>query len=118
MSSSPRVTESSVRTRVMSSLQRNLNRTQTAMDQISSGKQLHRPSDSPTGTVAALVWVWAPGGADRLISDDLRKLQHPLVALLLIIAGAAVQLTELLLWVAAPLVLLRLTGKVLASAAV
>jgi flagellar hook-associated protein 3 FlgL len=54
MSSSPRVTESSVRTRTMASLQRNLNRTQTAQDQISSGKQLHRPSDSPTGTVTAL----------------------------------------------------------------
>ncbi|WP_328462691.1 flagellin [Actinoplanes sp. NBC_00393] len=54
MSSSPRVTESSVRTRTMASLQRNLSRTQTAQDQISSGKQLHRPSDSPTGTVTAL----------------------------------------------------------------
>lgn len=52
--SSPRVTESSVRTRTMQSLQRNLSRTQTAQDQISSGKQLHRPSDSPTGTVTAL----------------------------------------------------------------
>ncbi|MEU4423710.1 flagellin [Actinoplanes sp. NPDC024001] len=52
--SSPRVTESSVRTRTMASLQRNLARTQTAQDQISSGKQLHRPSDSPTGTVTAL----------------------------------------------------------------
>ncbi|GIF06087.1 flagellin N-terminal helical domain-containing protein [Actinoplanes siamensis] len=54
MSSSPRVTESSVRTRTMASLQRNLNRTQQAQDQISSGKQLNRPSDSPTGTVTAL----------------------------------------------------------------
>ncbi|GIE80103.1 flagellar hook-associated protein FlgL [Actinoplanes philippinensis] len=54
MSSSPRVTESSVRTRTMASLQRSLGRTQTAQDQISSGKQLHRPSDSPTGTVTAL----------------------------------------------------------------
>src|SRR5690349_9626154 len=54
MSSSPRVTESLVRTRTMASLQRNLNRTQTAQDQISSGKLLHRPSDSPTGTVTAL----------------------------------------------------------------
>ncbi|BBH64944.1 flagellar hook-associated protein FlgL [Actinoplanes sp. OR16] len=51
---SPRVTESSVRSRTMASLQRNLSRTQTAQDQISSGKQLHRPSDSPTGTVTAL----------------------------------------------------------------
>ncbi|WP_230860150.1 flagellin N-terminal helical domain-containing protein [Actinoplanes aureus] len=38
----------------MASLQRSLGRTQTAQDQISSGKQLHRPSDSPTGTVTAL----------------------------------------------------------------
>ncbi len=54
MSSSPRVTQSSVRTRTMASLQRNLNKTQQAQDQISSGKQLNRPSDSPTGTVTAL----------------------------------------------------------------
>jgi flagellar hook-associated protein 3 FlgL len=54
MSMSPRVTESSVRTRTMASLQRNLSRTQDAQDQISSGKQLRRPSDSPTGTVTAL----------------------------------------------------------------
>jgi flagellar hook-associated protein 3 FlgL len=54
MSMSPRVTESSVRTRTMASLQRNLGRTQQAQDQISSGKQLRRPSDSPTGTVTAL----------------------------------------------------------------
>ncbi|AEV88774.1 flagellar hook protein [Actinoplanes sp. SE50] len=51
---SPRVTESSVRTRVMASLQRNLSRSQEATDRISSGKQLTRPSDSPTGTVTAL----------------------------------------------------------------
>ncbi|MFC7528102.1 flagellin [Actinoplanes sp. GCM10030250] len=38
----------------MASLQRSLGRTQTAQDQISSGKQLRRPSDSPTGTVTAL----------------------------------------------------------------
>lgn len=69
------------------------------------------------GAVAALVWVLAPGAADRIIDADLRKLQHPLVALLLIIAGASVQWTTALLWIAAPLVLLRLTGKLLASAA-
>ena len=51
---SPRVTQSGVRTRTMASLQRNLNQTQNAQDQISSGKQLRRPSDSPTGTVTAL----------------------------------------------------------------
>ncbi|GAA2872150.1 flagellar hook-associated protein FlgL [Actinoplanes cyaneus] len=54
MSSSPRITQSSVRTRTMASLQRNLGAAQKAQDQISSGKQLTRPSDSPTGTVTAL----------------------------------------------------------------
>ncbi len=54
MSSSPRVTESSMHIRVLSTLQRNLNRSQQAMEKVSSGKQLTRPSDSPTGTVTAL----------------------------------------------------------------
>ncbi|MBO3740647.1 flagellar hook protein [Actinoplanes sp. NEAU-H7] len=54
MSMSPRVTENSVRTRMMGNLQRSLGRTHTSMEQISSGKQLHRPSDSPTGAVTAL----------------------------------------------------------------
>lgn len=70
------------------------------------------------GTVAALVWAWSPGRADRIIASDLRKLQHPLVALLLVIAGASVQLQYVLLWIAAPLVLLRHMGKLLASIAV
>lgn len=68
-----------------------------------------------SGVVAALVWVWSPGGADRLIAGDLRKLQHPLIALLLIAAGASIQWSHLLLWVAAPLLLLRLVGKLQAS---
>ncbi|GLY03270.1 flagellar hook-associated protein FlgL [Actinoplanes sp. NBRC 101535] len=51
---SPRVTESSIRSHAMAGLQRSLTRTQIAQDQISSGKLLHRPSDSPTGTVTAL----------------------------------------------------------------
>ena len=51
---SPRITDSGVRMRSLASMQRTLARTQTAQDQISSGKQLRRPSDSPTGTVSAL----------------------------------------------------------------
>lgn len=68
-----------------------------------------------SGAVAALVWVRSPGGADRLIADDLRRLQHPLIALLLVTAGAAIEWSFLLIWVVAPLVLLRLAGKLLAS---
>lgn len=69
------------------------------------------------GTIAALVWAWSPGRADRIIAADFRQLQHPLVALLLVVAGASVQWEARLLWIAAPLVLLRHIGKVLASIA-
>ena len=69
-----------------------------------------------SGAVAAVVWVRMRGAADELVRSDLRKLQHPLVALLLIVAGASVQFDLAVLWIAAPLVLFRLTGKLLASA--
>jgi flagellar hook-associated protein 3 FlgL len=54
MSISSRVTETSIHTRVMGDLQRNLAHGQKLVTQISSGKQLSRPSDSPTGTVTSL----------------------------------------------------------------
>jgi hypothetical protein len=50
-----------------------------------------------------------------LVDSDLKKLQHPLVVILLIIAGASIQFTYQLLWLAAPLVLFRLTGKLIGS---
>src|SRR5690349_19178010 len=49
-----RITESSIHTRVLANLQRNLARGAQYQDQLSSGKQLNRPSDSPSGTVSAL----------------------------------------------------------------
>jgi hypothetical protein len=70
-----------------------------------------------SGCVAALVWQRTAGAADRIIADDLRRLQHPLVALLLIVAGALVEWSLALLWIAAPLVLLRLIGKLAGGAA-
>jgi hypothetical protein len=71
-----------------------------------------------SGCVAAIVWVRAPGATDRITAHDLRVLQHPLMALLLIVAGAMVQWTVLVLWVAAYVVVLRLAAKLLASVAV
>ncbi len=68
-----------------------------------------------SGCVAALVWVRAPGAADRITAADLRTLQHPLVALLLVVAGALVQWAPLALWLAAFLVVLRLAAKLLVS---
>ena len=49
-----RVTQSSIATTTMGNLQLSLGRLQRLQDQLSSGRQLNRPSDSPTGTVSAL----------------------------------------------------------------
>lgn len=54
MSIPSRVTESSMTTKVLGDLQRSLARGQKLQSQISGGKQLTRPSDSPTGTVTSL----------------------------------------------------------------
>jgi flagellar hook-associated protein 3 FlgL len=54
MTISGRVTETSMHSRVLANLQRSLARGQKLQSQISSGKQLSRPSDSPTGTVTSL----------------------------------------------------------------
>jgi flagellar hook-associated protein 3 FlgL len=49
-----RVTESSIHTRVLQNLQRSIAKGQKIQDQLSSGKTINRPSDSPTGTVKAM----------------------------------------------------------------
>lgn len=49
-----RVTETSMSTKALGDLQRSLQRGQKIQSQISSGKLLSRPSDSPTGTVTSL----------------------------------------------------------------
>jgi flagellar hook-associated protein 3 FlgL len=49
-----RVTESSITTRVLANLQRNVARSAKIQEHLSSGKQINRPSDSPTGTVSSM----------------------------------------------------------------
>jgi flagellar hook-associated protein 3 FlgL len=49
-----RVTETSLTTRALGDLQRTAARGQKIQQQISSGKMINRPSDSPTGTVTSL----------------------------------------------------------------
>ena len=71
-----------------------------------------------SGGIAAIVWARAPGAADRITARDLRTLQHPLVALLLILAGAMLEWTPIVLWVTGAIVVLRLAAKLLASVAV
>jgi hypothetical protein len=63
------------------------------------------------GLVAGLVWARTPGRTDQVAAADLRKVQHPLVVLLIIIAGATLQPSVAGVWLAAPFVLFRLTGK-------
>lgn len=64
------------------------------------------------GLVAGLVWTMAPGRADRIVQDDLGKLQHPLVVLLLVTAGAMWPPTTPGAWLLVPYLLFRLAGKV------
>jgi flagellar hook-associated protein 3 FlgL len=54
MSIPTRVTETSMTTKALGDLQRSAARGQRIQQQISSGKQISRPSDSPTGTVTSL----------------------------------------------------------------
>jgi flagellar hook-associated protein 3 FlgL len=49
-----RVTESSIHNAVLINLQRNIAKGQKIQEQMSSGKQINRPSDSPTGTVTSM----------------------------------------------------------------
>jgi flagellar hook-associated protein 3 FlgL len=54
MAISGRVTESSIHTRVLNNLQKNVAKGEKIQRQLSSGKQINRPSDSPTGTVTSM----------------------------------------------------------------
>lgn len=49
-----RVTQRSMAAQTMTNLQGNLNRMAELQERMSSGKQISRPSDSPTGTVSAM----------------------------------------------------------------
>jgi hypothetical protein len=65
------------------------------------------------GMSAGLLWVLAPGQADVLVARELRKVQHPLIVLLLITAGAGLKATAVGVWLFAPYVVFRFAGKIL-----
>jgi len=71
-----------------------------------------RVSPLSVGLVAGLVWTLVPGRADRIVQDDLGKLQHPLVVLLLVTAGALWTPSAAGAWLLVPFLLFRLAGKV------
>ncbi len=64
-----------------------------------------------TGMAAGWLWAAAPGGADRVVAREFQKVQHPLIVLLLVAAGAHQQPTLVGLWLFAPYVLFRVAGK-------
>jgi len=67
------------------------------------------------GLIAGLCWTVAPGRADRIVEDDLKKVQHPLVVLLLVTAGAMWTPSIAGLYLLAPYLLMRLAGKVMGA---
>ena len=66
MSTAFRITQRTIATSTLGNLQSNLQRMQKLQEQLSSGKQINRPSDSPGGTISAL----------RFRSDIRRTEQH------------------------------------------
>jgi hypothetical protein len=67
------------------------------------------------GLVAGLTWTVAPGAADRIVQADLQKVQHPVVILLLVTAGAVAEPSTAALWLLTPYLLFRLSGKVVGA---
>ena len=65
------------------------------------------------GMAAGIFWVVAPGRCDAIVARELRKVQHPIVVLLLITAGAGLELTTAGVWLLAPYVVFRSAGKIL-----
>lgn len=68
---------------------------------------------SPLLAGLAAGWMWArtPGQTEALVARHLRNVQHPLVVLLLITAGASLQPTLAGIWLFAPYVVFRTAGK-------
>ena len=66
------------------------------------------------GFAAGLLWS-RTRHASALLDQHLGKLQHPLTVALLAIAGAAAAPSMLVVWLAVPLVIFRLTGKLLGA---
>lgn len=71
-----------------------------------------RVSPLEVGLVAGACWTLLPGRADRIAQLDLGRVQHPLVVLLLLTAGALWMPSLMAVWLLAPYLLFRLAGKV------
>jgi hypothetical protein len=67
------------------------------------------------GMVTGIVWRWTPGHADRIVRSALDTIQHPLLVLLLVLAGAMLKVTLTAVWLLVIVVICRLAGKILGS---
>ena len=74
-------------------------------------------SSLAAGLVAGAIWTAAPGRADEIVERSAINLQHPLVGLLLVTAGAFFVPRPEALWLLAPYVLFRLVGKLVGAGA-
>lgn len=63
------------------------------------------------GLAAGAFWRMSPGRVDAIIRIELGKVQHPLVILVLLAAGATLVPDWVALWLLVPYVLFRLAGK-------
>ena len=63
------------------------------------------------GMSAGWLWAQAPGQTERVVVTHLGKVQHPLVVILLITAGASLQPSMAGVWLFAPYVVFRTVGK-------
>jgi hypothetical protein len=67
------------------------------------------------GMVAGTFWRLAPGRSAQILGETLRKIQHPLIVLLLLVSGASLEWSRLAIWLFAPFVLFRVTGKLVGA---
>ncbi|HUG55406.1 MAG TPA: hypothetical protein VMR21_17500 [Vicinamibacteria bacterium] len=65
------------------------------------------------GLAAGVCWGLLPGQADHIVREDLRKFQHPLVVVLLVVAGATLSGSSAGVWLLAPFLCFRLAGKLI-----
>ena len=64
------------------------------------------------GLVAGVFWATSRGRADQIVMSDVQRVQHPLIVLLLLTAGALWAPSQAALWLLAPYLLFRLVGKI------
>jgi hypothetical protein len=69
------------------------------------------------GLAAGMLWRRAPGRADADVASDLRRFHQPLLALLLLVAGAQLRFTPAAFFLLAGFAVFRLSGKVIGGIA-